>query len=705
MAGRPGFAAQSLAHEAPESPEVYGKGAREAHLRARRVKDVPGRLHATAVGVVVVLAAVIAPSGASAARHPVKILGMHVVTNHGPNVQVHAHQGAVYIRVTGSPRRKLRLLVDGQRRARAQRVPFVARISAAGLSSGAHTIVIAAVRGAKLSRITFAVRRVAPRIKVVSAPPAKTRKRTVRFAWRTTGAIKKTTCRLDAAPATPCTSPQRYSGLKRGAHTFKVVILTSGGIRTALERNWVVTKIAPLLTFLTTPAPSTTSARAHFTWRTRRAVSRTLCRLDGAAYRKCTQRFTVKHLAPGAHTFDVQVTIKRNGHTGTRRVKWTVTSAASGTKAPGASTSTPPGGTATAPLGAPFAAGSSAGNFQFGVDKCQPTTAACVANLRFMLRWVARHTGVLSTLYLEFAASSTAPVNCPTSHNGYGGGTSGTAMISTYAVNADGTPNTSQLLSRTQLVPCQAAIDGSVAVPLGLPVSKGQEFATVVQNVDPDPVTNFFSVNNLYFPGGLLGANGRNERSSTAVDAYYGLDPREIIGSSRDGGATWSLPEPSFVPTYVQVYADGYRDGQPYLYATCPCPGTITGVATMVFPHVPVDWTISQLGAYTVAAGAARVDLLVNDQVVASATLSGSGFLRASITPVTVPAGSTVKIRTIAGSGGLALSRIDADTPWKSGPVLTLGTSWRWYYLEQQGGGAGDRAVVGLYPLPMYPTG
>ena len=38
-------------------------------------------------------------------------------------------------------------------------------------------------------------------------------------------------------------------------------------------------------------------------------------------------------------------------------------------------------------------------------------------------------------------------------------------------------------------------------------------------------------------------------------------------------------------------------------------------------------------------------------------------------------------------------------------PVLTMGAGWRWLYLEQQGGGAADRAVVTVYPLPMYPVG
>jgi hypothetical protein len=37
--------------------------------------------------------------------------------------------------------------------------------------------------------------------------------------------------------------------------------------------------------------------------------------------------------------------------------------------------------------------------------------------------------------------------------------------------------------------------------------------------------------------------------------------------------------------------------------------------------------------------------------------------------------------------------------------VLTLGTGWRWYYEEGQGGGASTAAAIGLYPLPMYPTG
>jgi hypothetical protein len=216
---------------------------------------------------------------------------------------------------------------------------------------------------------------------------------------------------------------------------------------------------------------------------------------------------------------------------------------------------------------------------------------------------------------------------------------------------------------------------------------------------------NFFSVNTLFDSRGIAGANGRNTRSARAQDVFYGLDPRELVVTSRNSGASWRFGDIHHLPTYVERYADGFRAGQPYLYPTCPCPGAVNGEATMVFPHVPHSWIIRQLGAYTVGPGEAQVDLRVDGKIERTAILAGTGMLRAPITPITVKAGSTVSVRTIAGDGGLALQRVDADTPWKQGPVLDLGRHYRFFYLEQQGGGAADEAAVTVYPLPMYPIG
>ena len=352
---------------------------------------------------------------------------------------------------------------------------------------------------------------------------------------------------------------------------------------------------------------------------------------------------------------------------------------------------------------APFAAGSSAGNLQLGPDSC--ASDACVRRKRVMIRWVARHTGKIETLYLEFKSNVSPPVNCVSSENGYGGGTTGTAIVRTYRVTPGGRPDFSRKLAEVTFNPCKVATDGSVPIPLGFDTTRGEEFATVVRNVDAHPLENYFSVNTLYDAAGIAGANGRNTRSPRAKDVYYGLDPRELVVVSNTGGRTWRFDDIDHLPTYVERYAGGYRGGQPYLYPTCPCPGAITGTATMVFPHVPRFWTIRQLGAYTVADGSAEVDLLVDGAVVRSATLTGKGMLRAEIEPITVPTGATVKVRTEAGAGGLALQRIDADTPWKHGPVLTLGRHSRFYYLEEQGGGAAAQSAITVYPLPMYPVG
>jgi len=44
------------------------------------------------------------------------------------------------------------------------------------------------------------------------------------FAWTTAGSPTSTTCSLDGAPATPCSSPKTLTGIGRGSHTFTVTV-------------------------------------------------------------------------------------------------------------------------------------------------------------------------------------------------------------------------------------------------------------------------------------------------------------------------------------------------------------------------------------------------------------------------------------------------------------------------------------------------
>jgi hypothetical protein len=337
--------------------------------------------------------------------------------------------------------------------------------------------------------------------------------------------------------------------------------------------------------------------------------------------------------------------------------------------AAGPAASSTPSGRVT-PL---FAAGDEAANI-----------ALRARDQRVVIRWVARRTGRLEALHIRVKVSG----------RGYGGGTTGILHATTHPVRADGRPRTSVILAEATFSPGQRQWGGSVALPLHFGVRAGQELATVIRNDAADPLSDYFSANFLHARRGVLGANGRNERSASARDAYYGLDPRELVGYSTDGGASWRLPGApygsrggrAFIPTYVQQYADGRFDGQFYYYST-PASGRVT----MVYPDVVRPWTITHLGAFA-GGGAAQVVLAVDGVRRASARLAGTGFVARAVPPVRAPKGSTVTITAITGPGGLTLSRQFADAVWAR--LVGLGRHFRWY-LEDQ-----PESAVPLYPLP-----
>lgn len=344
-------------------------------------------------------------------------------------------------------------------------------------------------------------------------------------------------------------------------------------------------------------------------------------------------------------------------------------------------------------LRAPLAGGDSAANM-----------ALSASEVRVVVRWVARESGFVSILHLRIQADGSA---CRRSgRTGYGAGNGGTWDVTTHPVLPDGRPDMREMLAEQSFRPCsraRAAADvrqGVVRLLMRLRVQEGDERATVIRNTDPNPSENFTSVNFLYAEQGVLGANGRNERSADAPDALYGLDPRELVGYSSDGGRNWALPggeygEPAgrnFVPTYVQEYSDGRRSGQPYYYAGEPARGD----RTMTFAPARTGWTVRGLGAYTPERGSGTLTLRVNGRERASADVSGRGMLRAAVDPVEVKPGERVSVT----ASGLALAEVAADTAW--GRLVGLHTASAPWRLE---GGADFSRAVPVYPLPAPPEG
>jgi hypothetical protein len=171
------------------------------------------------------------------------------------------------------------------------------------------------------------------------------------------------------------------------------------------------------------------------------------------------------------------------------------------------------------------------------------------------------------------------------------------------------------------------------------------------------------------------------------------------VGYSRDGGQTWALPGGpyglpdgrNFLPTYLQEYADGQITGQPYYYAS----SAVNAERAMVFGNVRHSWVIRALGAYTPKDGSGKLSLTVDGREVASAPVSGSGMLRASISPVTVTVGQVVRVTAT----GLPIQDVVADTAW--GRLVGLHLASKPWFVD---GEPNFSHAAPVYALPAYGT-
>lgn len=118
-------------------------------------------------------------------------------------------------------------------------------------------------------------------------------------------------CRLDGAAFAACATPQNYTGLANGSHTFQVRAIDNAGNTdgTPASFTWVVDATAPDTTILTNPPASTPNTSAGFTFSGSDAgtgVARLECSLDAAAFATCTSPQNYTGLALGNHTFQVR---------------------------------------------------------------------------------------------------------------------------------------------------------------------------------------------------------------------------------------------------------------------------------------------------------------------------------------------------------------------------------------------------------------
>jgi parallel beta-helix repeat protein len=161
----------------------------------------------------------------------------------------------------------------------------------------------------------------APDTEITNGPPASTISTTATFTF--TGSDDVTAagaltfqCSLDGAAFAACTSPQPYSGLSVGAHTFQVKATDGAGLSDSSPASYswtVLDSTAPETTITSQPAASTIATTASFSFTGSDSVSAPAaltfqCSLDGAAFAACTSPQPYSGLSVGSHTFEVKAT-------------------------------------------------------------------------------------------------------------------------------------------------------------------------------------------------------------------------------------------------------------------------------------------------------------------------------------------------------------------------------------------------------------
>ena len=203
-----------------------------------------------------------------------------------------------------------------------------------GLGLGGHSFQVRAVGigGVDASPASFAwtINPSSPPDTTITATPANpTMSTSATFSFTSVPAGATFECSLDGATFTACASPQAYSGLVLGSHTFQVrAVNVVGPDPTPANYTWTINSIGPPDTTITSsPSTSTTSTSASFTFTSTPAGATFECAIDGGALTACTSPRNYTSLSVATHTFQVRATNAGGTDLTPASFTWTITAA------------------------------------------------------------------------------------------------------------------------------------------------------------------------------------------------------------------------------------------------------------------------------------------------------------------------------------------------------------------------------------------
>jgi hypothetical protein len=148
----------------------------------------------------------------------------------------------------------------------------------------------------------------APTVTIVNAPPAQTTEVNATFGWTTTGVVDLMTVSIDGGPPREEGSPETFSNLPIGVHTFTVHVENQFGFDEKTH-VWEILDAGqpggchtPTVSFTETP-PNPSGTSVTFRWSTTGTVRQVAYRLDGADPVEVTGQTSLSLTLPlGSHT-------------------------------------------------------------------------------------------------------------------------------------------------------------------------------------------------------------------------------------------------------------------------------------------------------------------------------------------------------------------------------------------------------------------
>jgi plastocyanin len=204
-----------------------------------------------------------------------------------------------------------------------------------GLAGGTHVFRVRAVDAASNVDATPAGRSwtiaTPPETTITAAPTGVVASGDAIVEFTSSKAGSSFECALDAEVFAVCSSPQVYSGLGDGDHTFEVRAIDSFGNvdATPASAAWTIDTTPPETTIDAGPSGSVNAADASFSFSASELGSSFECSLDGGAYEACNSPQSYAGLAEGVHSFEVRATdAAGNLDTTPAGVSWTIDTAA-----------------------------------------------------------------------------------------------------------------------------------------------------------------------------------------------------------------------------------------------------------------------------------------------------------------------------------------------------------------------------------------